>query len=208
MATLKELRDERLRKLGDLKQLGVNPYPAKANRSHKTAEISANFDSLQNQQVAVAGRIVGIRKFGKIAFIVIKDDSGQLQLFLKDDSLNREPDFSNSELSMEQLNLLDPGDFIEASGQVIKTQTGEVSVGVQNLRLLTKSLRPMPTAQEGFTNKEERMRRRYVDMNVNTDVWQRFIRRSKFWQATREFLIQEGFSEINIPVLETHSWRG
>jgi lysyl-tRNA synthetase class 2 len=103
---------------------------------------------------------------------------------------------------MNELNLLDPGDFVEAEGVVIRTQTGEVSVDVRKLRLLTKSLRPMPTEQEGFRDKEERFRRRYVDMNVNPEVRDRFVRRSKFWQATREFLQAEGFIEINIPILE------
>ena len=85
----------------------------------------------------------------------------------------------------------------------MRTQTGEESVQVREFRLLSKSLRPMPTAQEGFTNKEERLRRRYVDMNVNLDVRQRFVRRSTFWRATREFLQSEGFVEVNNAVLET-----
>lgn len=201
MATLKELRDERLRKLNDLKQLSVNPYPAKAERTHQLREIAEQFDDLQGQHVSVVGRITNIRKFGKIAFVVIKDASGELQLFLgadKVEGLNA----GDSQLGFDQLPLLDPGDFVQASGTVIKTQTGEVSVEVQQLRLLTKSLRSMPTKQEGFTNKEERLRRRYVDTNVNPDVYERFIRRSKFWQATREYLLNNGFLEINIPVLE------
>jgi Lysyl-tRNA synthetase (class II) len=103
---------------------------------------------------------------------------------------------------MEQLPLLDSGDFVEAHGPVIKTQTGEISVEVRRLRLLTKSLRPLPNLQDGFTNKEERMRRRYVDTNVNPDVYQRYLRRSAFWQATREFLMNEGFVEMSTPVLE------
>ncbi len=201
MANLKELRDERLRKLEELKQLGINPYPAKANRTHMMGDIVANFDNLENQTAIVAGRIVGIRKFGKLAFIVLKDASGQLQLFLKDGNVEAtKPELS--QIGLENLNLLDTGDFIEASGPIVKSKTGEISVEVQTLRLLTKSLRPMPTAQDGFTNKEERMRRRYVDMNVNEDVRQRFIRRSKFWQATRDFLLNNNFTEINIPVLE------
>ncbi|PLS80687.1 lysine--tRNA ligase [Candidatus Saccharibacteria bacterium] len=201
MATLKELRDERLRKLEELKALGINPYPATAHRTHTTRDIIDNFDQLEGEQVTVAGRIVGTRKFGKIAFVVLKDASARLQLFLT--AQNVQPlDASNSQLGLDQLNLLDPGDFIEATGPVIKTKTGEVSVEVHQLRLLTKSLRPMPTEQDGFTNKEERLRRRYIDTNVNTDVYQRFIRRSRFWQATREFLLQNNFIEINIPVLE------
>ncbi|HSH55795.1 MAG TPA: amino acid--tRNA ligase-related protein [Candidatus Limnocylindrales bacterium] len=202
MATLKELRDERLRKLQDLKELGINPYPAEAARTHTTAEVHADFEQLEGSKVSVAGRIVSIRKFGKIAFVVIKDASGaELQLFwrFREDA---QADRGNSELLIGDITLLDPGDFIEAYGPVIKTQTGEKSVDIERLRLLTKSLRPMPTKQDGFTNKEERLRRRYVDMNVNEEVRQRFIRRSKFWQATRDYLNQNGFTEVNIPVLE------
>lgn len=201
MATLKELRDERLRKLDELKKLGVNPYPAKANRTNMTGEILAHFNEFENNNVTVAGRVVGIRKFGKLAFIVLKDASAQIQLFLKADTVS-ELDIPNSQLGMSELNLLDPGDFIEATGPVIRTKTGEVSVDVRSLRLLAKSLRPMPTAQDGFTNKEERLRRRYVDTNVNADVRERYLRRSKFWQATRDYLNQHGFAEINVPVLE------
>jgi lysyl-tRNA synthetase class 2 len=200
MATLKELRDERLRKLDELKKLGVNPYPAHTERTHKLGEISAKFEELKGHETTVAGRITNIRKFGKIAFLVIKDDAGSMQLFLSAEKVEK-LDAPTSQLGFDQLPLLDIGDFIEAHGQVIKTQTGEISIDVQKLRLLTKSLRPLP-GHDGFTNKEERFRRRYVDMNVNKDVYERFIRRSRFWEANREFLNKNGFSEINIPVLE------
>jgi lysyl-tRNA synthetase class 2 len=200
MATLRELRDERLRKLEELKKLGVNPYPAQAERTHKLAEISAKFNALEGKRVSVVGRITNIRKFGKIAFIVVRDDSGSLQLFLSEDKV--EPlNAKDSQLGFGQLPLLDIGDFMEAQGEVSKTQTGEISVYAQKIRLLTKSLRPLP-GYNGFTNKEERFRRRYVDMNVNEDVRERFVRRSKFWQATRDFLNQNDFIEMNIPVLE------
>ncbi|HJQ08940.1 MAG TPA: lysine--tRNA ligase [Candidatus Saccharimonadales bacterium] len=201
MATLKDFRDERLRKLEELKKLGVNSYPARAGRTHRLAEITDNFDQLNGQEVSVTGRITNIRKFGKIAFIVVRDASGSLQLFFREgvvEGLKAE----DSQLGLDQLPLLDSGDFIEAHGPVIKTQTGEISVEVHRLRLLTKALRPLPSAQDGFTNKEERLRRRYVDTNANPDVYQRFVRRSAFWQATREFLMSEGFIEINTPVLE------
>ncbi|MDB5170786.1 MAG: lysS, partial [Candidatus Saccharibacteria bacterium] len=201
MATLKELRDERLRKLDELKQLGIDSYPAKADRTHRLSEITDTFDELENHEVTVVGRIAGIRKFGKIAFVVIKDQSGQVQLFLGADKVTP-LDAGKGLIGFEQLPLLDSGDFIEARGTVIKTQTGEISIGVEELKLLTKSLRPMPTTHDGFTNKEERLRRRYVDMNVNQDVRERFVRRSKFWQATRDFLNQHDFTEVNIPVLE------
>lgn len=201
MATLKDYRNERLRKLEELKKLGVDPYPAHADRSNTLAEITDKFSELEGKEVSVVGRVINIRRFGKIAFVAVRDASGRLQLFFREGQVEG-LSAKNSQLGLEQLPLLDSGDFVEATGKVIKTQTGEISVEVQKLRLLTKSLRPMPTTHESFTNKEERLRRRYVDMNVNDDVYQRFIRRSKFWQATRQFLIDHGFIEINIPVLE------
>lgn len=201
MATLKELRDERLRKLKTLKDIGVNPYPAHAQRSHKLTEIINQFESLQNQPVSVVGRIINIRKLGQIAFIVIKDETNHLQLFLQKDKIPT-PDHNDSQIGYKEIPLLDTGDFVAAKGNVIKTQTGEISVEVEQLRLLTKSLRPMPTNWDGFTNKEERLRRRYIDLNINKDIYDRFVRRSQFWQATRQYLIDKGFLEINIPVLE------
>lgn len=201
MANLQELRDERLRKLKELKELGVNPYPARSTRTHTNSKVVEDFTSLDGQEVSVVGRIVRIRDIGKLAFLVIKDASGELQLFMRAGGLES-ADYSNSELKFTDLNLLDTGDFVEATGKVIKTQTGEISVDVEKLRLLTKSLRPMPTKESGFTNKEERLRRRYIDTNLNPEVYERYIRRSKFWQAHRDFLNARGFYEINLPILE------
>jgi lysyl-tRNA synthetase class 2 len=201
MATLKELRDERLRKLNELKRLGINPYPAQSVRTHVVRDVLDGFGEFEGQTVTVVGRLVATRKFGKLAFLVLRDMSGQMQLFLKTDTVSS-LDASQSRLSMGELNLLDPGDFVQATGPVIRTKTGEISIDVRELRLLTKSLRPMPTELEGFTNKEERLRRRYVDMNVNREVRERFVRRSKFWQATRQFLEGEGFIEVNNTILE------
>jgi len=199
MATLQDYRDERLRKLEELKELGVDSYPAKSHRTHNAGDVASHFDELEGKTVTIAGRVMGLRKFGKLAFIVVKDFSGHIQLFLRDGDV-AELDAPRGVLGMKQLPLLDTGDFIEATGEIIKTKTGEISVGVKTLRLLTKSLRPMPTE---LTNKEERFRRRYVDMNVNQEVRDRFVRRSKFWQATRDYLNQNGFLEVNIPVLES-----
>ncbi|HYG84182.1 MAG TPA: amino acid--tRNA ligase-related protein [Verrucomicrobiae bacterium] len=219
MATLKELRAERLRKLDDLRQKGVNPYPATSHRTHTIGAIVSDFEHHEGVYAVAAGRITSIRKFGKLAFIVLKDASGSMQLFLSLQKmaatlaeipqvhLPNEPapaaiDRQSGEVTFEDIPLLDTGDFLEARGQIVKTKTGEISIAVERMRLLTKSLRPLPLEREGFTNKEERLRRRYVDTNVNPDVYQRFLRRSDFWQATRQFLLNEGFKEINTPVLE------
>lgn len=201
MATLQDFRNERLRKLAELKQLGFNPYPSQARRTHEAGTVVKDFDHLQGQTATVAGRIVAIRKFGKLAFVVVKDFSGQIQLYLNEADV-AERDASLNRLGIADLPLLDTGDFIEATGVIDKSQSGEISIFVRELRLLGKALRPMPSSSEGFTNKEERMRRRYIDMNVNQDVRDRFIRRSKFWQATRDYLNQNGFIEVNVPVLE------
>jgi len=201
MATLKDFRDERLRKLEELKELGFNPYPADSHRTDTTGQILGDFEAYENKPVTVAGRIVAIRKFGKLAFVVVKDATGQIQLYLNEAEVQPR-DASVNRLGIEDLPLLDTGDFIEAVGTIGKSKTEEISVFTTELRILGKALRPMPTQKEGFTNKEERMRRRYVDMNVNADVKNRFIRRSTFWQATRDYLNSNGFLEINVPVLE------
>lgn len=204
MATLKDYRDERLRKLEELKKLGFDPYPAKGTvrigNLITAAAAKNNFEDHQNKEFTLQGRIVGIRKFGKIAFLVIKDFSDELQLFLGSEMTATTPE--KNLIGITDLGLLDTGDFIEAGGKLIKTKTGEISIEVRELCLLTKSLRPMPAEQEGFTNKEERLRRRYIDTNVNNDVYQRYLRRSAFWKANRDFLLEHGFTEINIPVLE------
>ena len=198
MATLQDYRDERLRKLTALRELGIDPYPAHTERTHNCATVVSQYDELAGQEVAVAGRVVSIRSFGKLAFIKLQDASGEVQLYLQRDTM-AELDAPRGILGMKQLRLLDTGDFVEATGTVLRTKTGEISVGVRELRLLTKALRPLP---EKLENKEERFRRRYVDMNVNPVVRQRFYRRSTFWQATRDYLNQHGFTEVNVPVLE------
>ena len=198
MATLQDYRNERLRKLAALRELGLDPYPAHTERTHDCATVVSQYDELAGQEVSVAGRVLSVRSFGKLAFIKLQDASGEVQLYLQRDTM-AELDAPRGILGMKQLKLLDTGDFVEATGTVLRTKTGEISVGVRELRLLTKALRPLP---EKLENKEERFRRRYVDMNVNPAVRQRFYRRSTFWQATRDYLNQHGFTEVNVPVLE------
>lgn len=196
MTTLKDYREERLRKLAEIRARGIDPYPAHSKRDTKIQQIIDQFDQLQGKTVSIVGRIVAIRSFGKLAFIKIRDYSGEVQIFMKSN-----PEVTEGLLGTKDIKLLDTGDFIEATGRVDKSQTGEISVFTDEVKILTKALRPLP-GRDGFTNKEERFRRRYVDMNVNPEVRERMVRRSKFWQATREFMNNHGFIEINIPVLE------
>lgn len=200
MASLKEFRDIRLAKLNQLKQLGVDPYPADAKRTHHCAAITQQFKQLDSQQVTLSGRISAVRQHGQLWFMDLKDASGQVQLALKADAVLA--DHAAGKLAFDELDLLDIGDFIEISGQVFKTRKGEISVAADYVRLLSKALRPLPDVHSGLKDKETRLRRRYLDTNINREVYERFIRRSKFWQATRDFLNNEGFIEINTPVLE------
>lgn len=196
MATLKDFRDERLRKLEEIRAAGIDAYPADVSRDTKIGDITSRFEEYDGKDVAIVGRVAGIRSFGKIAFVVVEDDSGRVQAFLKEDG-----EVAEGVLGVKKVKWLDTGDFVEVRGKVGKSQTGEISVFSNGVRLLTKSLRPLP-GRDGFTNKEERLRRRYVDMAVNPEIRERFVRRSKFWKATREFLDERGFVEVNIPVLE------
>lgn len=232
MTTLSDYRDERLKKLAEIKKLGIDPYPAKSYRDTTIAEITDNFEKMDGREVTIAGRIIAIRSFGKLAFVKIRDYSGEVQLFMREqpagekviaDGLAGYAEAGRPSVSAEtpvatgvsdatsqttsnfftvkMLKLLDTGDFIEATGTVGKSQTGEISVFTNSVRLLTKALRPLP-GHDGFSNKEERYRRRYVDMNVNQEVRERLVRRNKFWQATRQFMLDHGFIEVNVPVLE------
>ena len=191
---LEDYRNERLKKLEEIREKGIDPYPSKSFRNTKISEVINHFDEKKGQEVTISGRIVAIRSFGKLVFLKVRDYFGEVQIFMKGGE-----EIPEGYFGVKEIKLLDIGDFVEATGRVDKSQTGEISVFANYVRLLTNSLRPLP---EKFINKEERYRRRYVDMNVNPEVKERLVRRSKFWQATREFMNAHGFIEINIPVLE------
>lgn len=198
MASLKEYRNIRIEKLKKLRELGVDPYPAKTNRTHTNFEITEKFKDLEGKEVSVVGRITSIRSHNVIGFIDLKDASGKIQIYLKEENL-ASPDYKNSEIGYKDLNLIDTGDFVEATGVVTKTKSGEISVEPKILRVLAKAIRPIP---EELKDKEVRQRRRYLDTNINKKVFDRYIRRAKFWEAHREFLKEKGFLEMNIPILE------
>lgn len=197
---LEQLRQIRIEKLKKLRQLGVDPYPANTSRTNLANEITNGFPKFENKEVTVAGRLTSKRKHGALAFADIKDESGVIQLYLKRDNLDGF-DLKSQNLGFENLDLVDVGDYVEATGNVIKTKSGEVSVEVGKLRILAKTLRSLPE-KSGLVDRELRMRRRYVDTKVNEEVYQRYVRRAHFWRAHREFFDKHGFLEMNIPVLE------
>ena len=194
-------RKIRMEKAEKLRELGIDPYPPESEKDVSNAEIVSNFEKYEGKKLNVTGRIFLIRKMGKIAFIDVRDQSGKIQLFLRKNVV-KPLDAQEQTIGFDELSLLDRGDFVQAYGEVIKTQTGEVSILVEKLKILTKSLRPLPDKWKGVKNEELLTRRRYLQMILDAKMRERFVRRSKFWQAVRDFLNDHGFVEINIPVLE------
>lgn len=188
---LESLQKERLKKLKNLKSLGVDPYPAKSGRKH-TIDIARK---MMGKKVAVAGRIRSLRPHGKITFADLEDVSGKIQLLFRQDSLRGE--------KYDLLPNFDLGDFIGVSGEVMRTQAGEITVDVSDFTLLTKSLRPLPSTWYGLKDVEERYRRRYVDMVMNSQVRDILEKRSKIIATIRDFLInKKGYLEVESPVLQ------
>lgn len=187
---LENLKKERLKKLKNIEKLGINPYPSKAGRR----QIIAQARKMMGKKVAVAGRIRSLRPHGKITFADLEDESGKIQLFFPQTELPNLYDF---------LNNLDLGDFIQAEGEVFKTQAGETTVKVLSYKLLTKSLRPLPSTWYGLKDIEERYRKRYVDLLMNPAVKATFQKRSEIVYALRKFLIEEkGYFEVENPILQ------
>lgn len=191
-------RSDRLKKLEELLKSGYNPYPAKAKRDYLIAEVLDDFAALEKagQEFYVAGRLRSLRSHGNLTFAGLEDASGQLQLALSKKDLGDE----SYKLFIKSI---DSGDFIQARGLCFITHKGEKSLMVKDWQLLTKALRPVPDAWFGLKDEEERYRRRYLDILLNPETREMVMKRAKFWQATREFLLKRGFVEVETPVLET-----
>ena len=190
-------RQVRLDKLAELKKLGVNPYPAKSFRDRSNGEVLSKFEEFDGREVCLAGRIVAWREHGKLVFGNILDQTGSIQLMIRETDLVE--DLSKGYLGWDKLYLLDLADFVELYGTIGKTRTGEITIMVKSVRLLTKALRPIPRKLE---NKEQIFRRRYLDLVVDNESLKLFERKAKFWQVQRDFLRDHGFMEVEVPVLE------
>ncbi len=188
--SLESLQKERLKKLKNIQSLGINPYPARTSR--KQSIFAAR--KMMGKKVVVAGRLRSLRPHGKITFADLEDASGKIQLLFRQDSVKGQ--------SYDFLQNLDLGDFIETSGEVIKTQAGEITVDVVNFGILTKSLRPLPSSWYGLKDVEERYRKRYLDLLMNPEVKETFTTRTKIISAVREFLDQKDFLEVETPTLQ------
>jgi lysyl-tRNA synthetase class 2 len=203
---LTDQEQQRRNKLASLRETGIDPYPARANRTHTAAQAITALQALpagaEPPTVTVAGRLVSIRVMGKASFAHIEDGSGRIQLYLQRDSLGEQ-------VYAMFKQYLDLGDFVEASGSLFVTRSGEPSVHAETLRVLAKALRPLPVVKEkdgevfdAFADKEQRYRQRYVDLAVNPDVRELFRVRARLVAALRRFLDERGFVEVETPILQ------
>ena len=197
MVQLREIKKERLKKIEALKRSGIEPYPLETRRTHNISEVLDSFSKLakNKKEIVVVGRIRSFRIHGGATFADLEDMSGKIQLFFKKDHLGpKKYDWL--------LKFLDIGDFIEARGEVYKTKKGEKSLLIADAKILSKSILPLPEKWHGLKNREERFRKRYLDLIMNKEAREKFVLRSKIIQELRKFLISKQFIEVETPVLQ------
>lgn len=193
---LNELLKIRREKLHYLQENGKDPYEITVcDRNITSEEIRANFESLENEDVKIAGRIMSWRDMGKAAFLDINDRAGRIQIYLKIDDIGAE--------LFEEMSKWDIGDIVSVEGFVFKTRRGEISVHAKKLELLSKSLLPLPEKFHGIRDTDLRYRQRYVDLIMNPEVKNTFISRSKIIKTIRDYLDKLGFIEVETPILNT-----
>ncbi len=206
-STLEEIRATRLDKVAQLKQLGLNPYAYKWESTHTAADLQEKYIDLGNGEeveleVAIAGRIMARRIIGKLAFFNLQDETGNIQLYLEKKRINEfMPHVENAFNPLTKLT--DTGDILGAKGTIKRTEKGELSIYVKEYAILTKSLLPLPDKWHGLTDTEKRYRQRYVDLIVNPDVRKTFRCRAQITASIRRYLDEQGFIEIETPVLQS-----
>ena len=192
MGREEQIVSERLRKLRELREAGINPYPDKFSKKQSCSECAG---MKIGSKAVTAGRLMSKRDLGKIVFCVLKDFSGKIQVVVQERGT---PD-KERELFGKYI---DSGDFIGISGEIIKTKTGEISILAKKIELLSKSISPLPEKWKGLQDEEEKLRKRYLDILMNPEVQEMFVMKSKFWKAIRDLLIEKGFLEVETPALE------
>ncbi len=198
MASLEEIRATRLEKIKFLIEKGINPYPTTSHQDHTNKEVVENFSDLEKkgEVVFLVGRIVSLRSQGKITFFNFDDGTGSFQGLLK----------SGDPISAEEFELFekafDIGDFVEVKGKLFVTKREEKTIQVESFRMLAKSLRPLPEKWHGLTDTEERFRKRYLDLISSPEVKERFVRRAKIISLMRQFYLDKGFIEVDLPNLQ------
>lgn len=189
-------RAERLRKLDELRRLGVEPYPFKFEADSSAAQILAEPDRFisEGKPLALAGRIVAVRSHGKSCFLHLLDGSGRIQAYVRRDVVG--------EPAYRAFGLYDIGDFVGVKGPAFRTRTGEVTIEAREITLLSKSLLPLPEKFHGLQDTDTRFRKRYLDLIANPEVRELFVKRTRFLKALRSYMDERGFMEVETPVLE------
>lgn len=196
LENLHEQQRIRMEKLNELKATDKNPYEiTKFDRSMTAVEIRENFETLENQDVSIAGRITSWRDMGKANFIDIRDGSDRMQVYVRIDDIGED--------CFKEFKKWDLGDIVGITGFVFKTRRGEISVHAKSIKLLSKSLLPLPEKWHGLKDKEERYRKRYLDLIANPEVKDTFVKRSLILREIRNYLDNLGFLEVDTPVLHT-----
>ncbi|MCZ8048309.1 MAG: lysine--tRNA ligase [Microcystis aeruginosa K13-05] len=208
-STLEEIRAARLEKVAGLQKAGLNPYAYQWKSTAHAQQLQEQYADLApgeeiSTEVAIAGRIIARRIMGKLAFFNLQDETGTIQLYLDkkriSETMSAVPNAFNTVIK-----LTDTGDILGAKGTIKRTERGELSIYVNEYEILTKSLLPLPDKWHGLTDVEKRYRQRYVDLIVNPEVRQTFRRRAQITASIRRYLDQEGFIEIETPVLQSEA---
>lgn len=195
--------------LSELRNLGIEPYPAaEFITTAYSKEILADFEKFEGKEVVLAGRLMGKRIMGKASFAELKDAEGRIQIYVSRDDISTDEEKTMYNVVFKKL--LDIGDFIGVRGTVFKTQVGEISIHIYDLKVLSKALKPLPIVKidadgkthDAFSDPEQRYRRRYVDLTVNDHVKETFIKRTKMFNAMRSFFNEKGYLEVETPVLQ------
>lgn len=192
---LENLRKTRIEKLENLIKQGFEAYPEKSRKDFSNAFVLDNFQKLSGKEIFLAGRVRSLRQMGALVFSHIEDETGKIQILLKKDAVGEK-------LFDLFVNNIDTGDFIQVSGVLFETKTGEKTLDVKNWIILTKAILPIPSEFYGLKDKEELFRKRYLDLAVNNETREIFIKKSVFWKTIRDFLAKQGFLEVDTPALE------
>lgn len=193
MGREQQITNERIRKIKEMREQGINPYPNKFDKKQNTNEC---LKAKLGTKIKTAGRLMIKRNLGKISFANLKDSSGKIQIVLQDaETPKRITDFFKK--------YIDTGDFVGVEGKIFKTKTKEISILVKKLELLSKAVLPLPEKWHGLQDKEERYRKRYLDFIMNPKVKEVFEKRQKIIQALRDFLIKKNFIEVQTPTLQS-----
>ena len=196
--SLKQIIDNRLEKLKKIREMGIEPYAYSFNCSHSTSDIT---EELIDKRVCMAGRIMALRKMGKASFSHIQDQHGKIQFYIARDDVGEE--------NYNLFKLTDIGDFVGIEGKVFKTKTDALTIKVSSLTMLSKNIKPIPDVKEKdgekfnmVSDKEFRYRKRYLDMIINPETKENYVKRSKIVNSIRNFLNEHDYIEVETPVLQ------